>query len=156
MNYSDKFLPNKQYELQIFKESLHLDHEPNTILNWPHISSMPINEYTTKGLFDMAFPTLFPNGTAQPMQAHARDVQLHEYALHLMRYHGNRFIQHPQFTYFLLNLMMHHRSQALALVFIKQKIDDNIPSTIEDLHSHLTNLPDCQLVEELMHFGPTL
>ena len=149
-------LPKKQRELQIIKESLDLDHEPNTKLDWPHISSTPINEYTTEGLFDMAFPTLFPNGTAKPMQPRARDVQLHEYALHLMRYHDNRFGQHPRFTYFLLNLMMRHRSQALASVFIKRKIDDNIPNSIENLRSHLTNLPDCQLAEELMHFGSIL
>ena len=149
-------LPKRQHELQIIKEKLHLDHEPNTKLDWPHISSTPINEYTIEVLFDMAFPNIFPIETTQPMQPRKRDAQLHKYALHLMHYHDDRFSQHPRFTYFLLNLMMCHHSQALASMFIKCKIDDNIPCTIENLCYHLTNLLDCQLAKELMHFGSTL
>lgn len=87
MEYSTSFvvsLPNKHCELQIIKESLQIENENDTIINWPNISSNPINEYTTEGLFDMAFPTLFPNGNALPMQPRAWEVQLHEYALHLM------------------------------------------------------------------------
>ena len=67
-------LPNNHWELEIIKETLVLPIEPNVVLDWPPISSTPINEYTTEGLFDMAFPTLFPNGTALPMQPWARDV----------------------------------------------------------------------------------
>ena len=31
-------------------------------VDWPDISTSPINEYNTEGLFDMAFPTIFPTG----------------------------------------------------------------------------------------------
>ena len=33
-------------------------------VDWPDISTSPINEYDTEGLFDMAFPTIFPTGDA--------------------------------------------------------------------------------------------
>ena len=87
-----------------------MEQETDDILVWPPISTTPINEYTTEGLFDMAFPTLFPNGTALPMQPRAREVKIHEYVMHLIHYHDNRFGQHPHFTHFLLNLMMLHRN----------------------------------------------
>ena len=34
----------------------------NDVINWPRLSSSPINEYNTEWLFDMEFPTLFPRG----------------------------------------------------------------------------------------------
>lgn len=156
MEYSTSFmvnLPNKRCELQVIKESLQIENENDTPINWPNISSNPINEYTIEGFFDMAFPTLFPNSKALPMQPRAREVHLHEYALHLMRYHDNRFGHHPHFRYFLLNLMMRHCSQATTSIFIKRKVEENIPTTIEHLSTHLHSLPNKQLAEELIHFG---
>ena len=61
-----------------------MEQELDDKVAWPPISSSPINESTTQGLFEMALPTLFPNGTTLPMQPWGRDVQLHEYAIHLM------------------------------------------------------------------------
>lgn len=77
---------------------------------------------------------------------------MHEYALHLMRFHYQRFGRHPRFRYFILNLMMCHRSQGIEMIFLKKNAKENIPTTIENLHTHLKNLPDEQLVEQLMHF----
>ena len=53
-------------------------------MEWPEIGLSPINEYNTEGLFDMAFPTLFPTGTADWLQPHFKDVRLHEYGLHYL------------------------------------------------------------------------
>ena len=53
-----------------------------TIIYCPTIGSSPINEYNTEGLFDMAFPTLFPNGDALPRQPHIKNIPLDGYALH--------------------------------------------------------------------------
>ena len=60
-----------------------------TTIDWPDIGSSPINEYNTKGLFDIAFPTLFPNKDALPHQSHIKNISLYTYAVHLMRYHDN-------------------------------------------------------------------
>ena len=54
-------------------------------MDWPSIGTSPVNEYNTKGLLDMAFPTLFPTGDADWLQPHICSVELHEYALHLLR-----------------------------------------------------------------------
>ena len=102
------------------------------------------------------FPTLFPNGVALPMQSRYRQVKMHEYVLHLIRYHDNRFGIHPRFYYFVLNLMMRHRSQGISSMFVKKNLEDSIPTTIENLHLHIQQIPNTQLVEEMMHFGSSL
>jgi hypothetical protein len=56
----------------------------------------------------MAFPALFPTGDALPRQPHMRNIPLDSYAVHLMRYHDNRFGSHPRFRYYLYSLIMHH------------------------------------------------
>lgn len=52
--------------------------------------------------------------------------------------------------------MMHHHGQGFAIVFLKKNAENNIPTTIENLHTHLKKLPDEQLVEQLMHFGSSM
>lgn len=73
-----------------------------------------------------------------------------------MWFHDSRFASHPRFQYFVLNLMMHHHSQGIALVFVKKNAEDCIPTTIETLCTHMQEFPDSQLAEQLMHFGSSL
>lgn len=72
-----------------------VDSTPIQPVDWPTIASAPVNEYNTKGLFDMAFPTLFSTGDAKWFQPWIYNVRLHEYGLHLLRYSDNRFGSHP-------------------------------------------------------------
>ena len=102
------------------------------MLNWPGIGSSPINEYNTIGLFDMAFPALFPKGEADWLQPRMQNVHLHEYAKHLLRYRDNRFGMHPHFIYFLLNITMRHRAQDSSTAFVKKNISE-LPTTMEEL-----------------------
>jgi hypothetical protein len=104
----------------------------------------------------MAFPTLFPIGEVDWLHTHICNIQLHEYGLHLLKYFDQRFGIHPRFRYFLLNMIMRHRSQATAAVFVKKNIHDNSPTTIEVLCQQLTDLPDNKLAEHLMRFGSSL
>ena len=94
------------------KEISQLLHIPNIPLppsiDWPPIEMSLINEYNTEGLHSMAFPTLFPTGTTMLLQPRIHEVDMHEYALHLIRYHDNRFGQHPRFQYYIYNVIMHH------------------------------------------------
>jgi hypothetical protein len=111
ITYSSSFmanLPNRQREIDIIKETLQISNANDTLIHWPELESSPINEYNTEALLDMAFPSLFPSGIALPMQSRYRQVKMHEYVLHLMRYHDSRFGSHPRFRYFVLNLMMRH------------------------------------------------
>ncbi|XP_059068385.1 uncharacterized protein LOC131858917 [Cryptomeria japonica] len=129
---------------------------PTPTLNWPPISPSPINEYTIEGLFAMTFPTVFPKGSAIFKQQCIKEVKLHEYALHLLRYHDNRFGKHPRFRYFILNIRMRHRSQATSSIFFQIQQDDSLPTTISDLCQSLKDLPDDKLVDQLMQFTSSI
>jgi hypothetical protein len=104
----------------------------------------------------MDFPTLFPTGEVDWFHPHICNIQLHEYGLHLLRYFDQIFGSHLRFHYFLLNMIMHHRSQATTAVFVKNNIHDNSPIKILDLRQQIIDLPDNKLIEHLMHFGSTL
>ena len=71
------------------------NNDPPETIEWSTIGLSPINEYNTEGLFDMEFPTLFPTGDALLHQPPMRNILLDNYAVHLMRYHDNRFGIHP-------------------------------------------------------------
>ena len=75
------------------------------------------------------FPWLF--------QPRIHEVDMHEYALHLIHYHDNRFGQHPRFRYYIYNVIMLHRSNATASVFVKTNLEDTLPSTILELVNQL-------------------
>ena len=81
----------------------------------------------------MSFPTLFPTGTTMLLQPHIHEVDMHEYTLHLIRYHDNIFGQHPIFRYYRYNVIMHHRSNTTASFFVKKNLEDTLPPTILEL-----------------------
>eukprot|EP01018_Ginkgo_biloba_P021168 Gb_06945 [translate_table: standard] len=126
------------------------------IVDWPKLGASSINEYNTEGLFDMAFPTLFPTSDAEWLQPRSTSVRLHEYAEHLMKYRDHRFTKHPRFRYFIMNMIMRHRSQATSAIFVKKNAKECLPTIIEELHTQLETLPDTHLAEKVMKFGTTL
>ncbi|XP_059068991.1 uncharacterized protein LOC131859365 [Cryptomeria japonica] len=99
MESQSSFMENIPSALREVEEVLSLlqlgKGRPTPTLNWPPISPPPINEYTTEGLFAMKFPTLFPKGSTIFKHQHIKEVKLHEYAMHILRYHDNRFGQQP-------------------------------------------------------------
>ena len=104
----------------------------------------------------MAFPTLFPTGVSMLKQPRVHEIGMQEYALHLMRYHDNRFDQHPRFRYYLYNLIMHHRIQAIASVFVKHNLEDTLPTTVSALLTQLDQVLDSHVADHAMHFGASL
>ena len=79
-------LPNTHREMEKIKYFIHTTSTtPPTRIDWLDIGSSPINEYNTEGLFNIAFPTLFPNGDSFPHQALIKNISLDTYAIHLMR-----------------------------------------------------------------------
>ena len=78
-------------------------------LPWP-VMGLPLSEYSTEGLFSMAFPTLFPTGDADFTHPRRKKLDLHEWVKHLMRYRDSRFATHPRFRFFALNLIFRHRA----------------------------------------------
>lgn len=51
---------------------------------------------------------------------------------------------------------MQHHSQSTTSIFTKKNINDNIPTTIQDLQQILKYIPDDNIVDHLMHFGSTI
>ncbi|XP_059067685.1 uncharacterized protein LOC131858462 [Cryptomeria japonica] len=149
-------LPCSTPELDAIKKILHLDKDDQNVAAWPEISCSPINEYNTEGLFAMAFPTLFPSGSTLPLQPRTKHVHLHEYALYLIRYHDQRFGQHVRFKYYLYNLIIRHRSQQSASVFLRTNLEDSISTMLQALREQLQSTPSDQLPNQLMHFAASL
>lgn len=81
---------------------------------------------------------------------------MHEYAFHLMCYHDNQFCQHPRFFYYLYNILMHHLSQAITVIFIKECIENNLPTTVSDIWQCFYDFPNSKFQKQVMCFGAVL
>ena len=94
--------PNARIEVEEIRQLLHIPNTPLTpSIDWPPIEISPINEYNTKGLLSMSFPTLFPTGAGMLKQPRIHEVDIQKNALHLIHYHDKRFGQHPRFRYYI-------------------------------------------------------
>jgi ATP-dependent DNA helicase PIF1 len=112
-------------------------------LPWPP-TGPALSEYSTLGLFSMAFPTLFPLALADISLRRDRKIELHEWVKHLMRYRDSRFATHPRFRFFALNVIFRHRSMQRGKYLFSRNI------------SH-RNMTIGQLKEALSrHDGPRL
>ena len=81
---------------------------------------------------------------------------MHEYALRLIHCHDNRFGQHPRFCYYIYNVIMHHRSNATASIFVKTNLEDTLPSRILELVNQLQHMPNQKIGERVARFGYSL
>ena len=104
----------------------------------------------------MDFPTLFPTGTTMLSQPHIHEVDMHKYVLHLIRYHDNKFGQHPRFLYYIYNLIMCHRSNATTSVFVKKNLKDTLPFAVLELVNQLQDMPNEKIGERVTSFGSSL
>ena len=104
----------------------------------------------------MDFPTLFPIGAAMPKQPRIHEVEIHDYALHLIHYHDNIFFQHIRFRYYIYNIIMHHRSNATASIFFKINLEDTLPPTILELVNQLQDMPNDKIGDRVTIFGSSL
>ena len=105
------------------------------------------------GLLSKDFPTLFPTCTTMLLQPRIHQSDMHEYALHLIRYHDNIFAQHPCFRYYIYNLITHHKSNATASIFVKKNLEDTLPSTVHELGNQLQDMPNDKLVSGSQDLG---
>lgn len=79
--------------------------DDSLIIPWPNMSPEPVNEFTTAGYIAMAFPTLFPTGSADLRSPRQVNVLPSEYFQHLIKYKDDRFNQNPRFRFFAMNSM---------------------------------------------------
>ena len=80
-----------------------------------------------EGLMSMAFQILFPTGATMLKQPRIHQVDMHEYALHLIHYHDNIFGKHSCLHYYIYNLIMRHHIHSSASIIVKQNIEDALP-----------------------------
>ena len=95
-----------------------------TVLMWPSIGGMPLNEFTSEGYFTCAFPTLFPTGAGDFLGQRQVQVTIGNYFKHMMQYDDGRFARHPRFRFFALNTEMRHRALQTGRVYVKQHPGD--------------------------------
>ena len=134
---TDDQVYNKDTETSSFlpqSENSELEHDAiqNHIgtnrMNWPTVMNEPINEYTTAFLATLAFPTLFPDGKADPTNpSTTRDVNFINKVKHLLKFAESvngkwnfRFASHPRFSYWTLNMIQRKRALQQTSVFFKQ------------------------------------
>lgn len=96
--------------------------------------NITMNEYTNRHLMQQCFPSLFPDGLGgyNPVDNEDRMYSCHlaEYCAHLMMWHDRRFVIHPTFKFFCLNIIQ--RRQVDGLTKRAFNPDTNLPARGDD------------------------
>ena len=77
--------------------------DDSEVVSWPKIGTEPVNEFSTVGYIAMAFPALFPEGTADLREPRQIKLTPSDYFQHLIKYKDGRFAKHPRFRFFAMN-----------------------------------------------------
>ena len=144
------FLP-RSYEVDAIKSGMQqigFDLAPDETLPWPPFG-LALSEYSTEGLFTMAFPTLFPVGKAEYFSPRRSHLELFEWVKHLLRYQDDRFATHPRFRFFTLNLIFRHRAMSRGkFLFSRNVADRNM--TVGQLKRSLSGVNGNALCERII------
>lgn len=123
------------------------------VLLFPSIGAVPINEFSNPGYITMAFPHLFPYGTADYSNRQSNSVHLSKYIKHLMLYKDGRFAKDPRFRFFLLNSQMRWQALNLGNVFVKKNEMFSHMSVLQ-LKQHLESNPN--VISQIMFYSSRL
>ena len=108
-------------EVDLILEEIAGQKRPLPSLPAPSIRSTPIDEASGKDrIFAMAFPTLYPTGQADFNTPRLRNVDLNDYAQHLMRFHDGRFGRHPRWRFFVFNILMRRKANSSARFYVSK------------------------------------
>ena len=127
---------------------LGLDASDGHPLPWPS-SGPAFSEYTTDGLFTMAFPSLFPFGLADYSTPRCSKLELYEWVKHLMRYRDSRFATHPRFRFFALNLIFRHRAMSRGKFLFTRDVGHR-NMTVGQLRNTLAGNNGAQLASKII------
>lgn len=114
-------------------------------LDYPSLSSEPINEFRSKGYIARTFPALFPTGKGDYLQPRTRSLTWREYYMYLMLYKDGRFAKDPRFRFFAFNTIMRHSAISQATYYTdrehltKLSIDE-LKKHVEDNDTLLKNI----------------
>ena len=100
-------------------------------LDWPVSRGTPVNEYSTRGFFSMSFPWLWPSGAGDFFDDRDRgaDIQLFQWAEHLLLYEDGRFARDVAWPFIALNMIYRRRARERAQWYVKGGVDDAPLST---------------------------
>lgn len=116
---------------------------------WPPFGP-PLSEYTTEGLFTMAFTTLFPLRKAEYFIPCRKRLELYEWAKHLIRYRDDRFATHPRFRFFTLNMIFRHRAMSQGKFLFSRNLGGQ-NMTVSQLKDSLMGVNRSNLAEKIIH-----
>ena len=128
--------------------------DSQNVINVPPADAQhPVNE-NTPGYMSMAFPTLFPDGSADFNQPRLHDVHLGDYFKHLLRYEDGRFARHRRFPWFMFNTLQRHRSLSQSRIFVRQN-HDAAQLTVPDIQQLLHD-GDNSIAHNMIRYGAGL
>ncbi len=164
---SSVLLPDQTLELRqevenIVEDVMGEDHDNITInrrgtvtIPWPTHNNTPLSEFTTQYFFTMAFPALFPYGTADFHINHPRTCSsMCEWADHLLWFEDTRFANHPFFKFIVHNMIQRKVSNQNCILIVNQKIGEE-HLTVSGLQDQL-NSGDESATRKILYFSSCL
>lgn len=159
------FLPSKvnvKKEADIVKDSIFQENETH---EW-EVGSTPLNEFSTRYLATMCFPSLFPDAAGDPLNnGTIRSISSNETAVlsekikHLIKFaeliDGKwvyRFASHPRFAFWAYNILYRRRLLGQGSFFIKQNPGDAFLS-LSDLQEMASHSTYSSLMTKLMRYA---
>ena len=101
---------------------------------WPKTSEVPVSEYSSKKLFAMAYPWLFPGGVGDVTDFPTDDIG--KWGEMLFRHKDGRFQNDKFFCFYALNYITRHRNASSGSWFVRE-FSKGCPENLEDLKSQI-------------------
>ena len=121
-------------------------------MQYPAMSSTPIDEFNTPSFIPASFPCLFPYG--KPCVKQERPIKLTPKAFFtkLIRHKGGRFAKHPSFRFFALNMIQRWQAVTQGNVFVRKNELTNM--TIADIKERIRT--DHSFLKRVMSYASTI
>ena len=120
-------------------------------IDWPKISSKPIDEFSEIRLFTGAFPWLFPGGYGDPKDYPG---SLADWGRHMNQYEDARFAKDKIFCFFALNHIVRMRNSTLGRWFI-DNFHKGLPQTLDELKDRIV-AGDGSFVRNLNYYNRSI
>ena len=122
---------------------------------WPTRGDVPLSEYSTLNFFTLAFPALFPYGSAdffsnRPITCSS----MADWVDHLLWYKDGRFAHHHYFKFVVHNMIMRKRAAENGSFIVNQKLGDS-HMTVAGLKNQLQS-GNTTIGKKILYFGANL
>ena len=119
-------------------------------VDWPAVSTTPVNEYSQKKIFALAFPWLFPGGEGD-VRDYPGSNKEGAWGKHLLYYEDGRFARDKIFSFYALNYITRMRNNSSGKWFV-DKFQQNCPETLGDLKESIEK-GDTKFVNSLTYYN---